>query len=64
MSKVTSRKVIINKDGSLALDLSDEQTRRSIIESMSDKNDDRIASLQEKLQRLQNDKANSDNYAY
>ena len=55
MSKSTYRKVIINNDGSLAVDLSDEQTRRSLIDSMSEKNGEKISSLQEKLRRLQSE---------
>lgn len=62
--KQTFRKVIINKDGSLAVDLSDEQTRKSIIDSMSEKNGDRIAELQEKLRRLQSEQGNTNNFAY
>ncbi|WP_369743420.1 hypothetical protein AB8S08_02595 [Pseudidiomarina sp. PP-1MA] len=64
MSKKMYRKVIINKDGSLALDLSDDQTRKSITESMSETNDDRIASLEAKLQRLRNEKASRDTFVY
>lgn len=53
MSKNTNVRVKINKDGSLAIDLADESTRRQFVDAISPKNDDKIRSLQDKLRLLE-----------
>lgn len=53
MSKNTNMRVKINKDGSLAIDLADESTRRQIVDAISPTNDDKIRSLQDKLRLLE-----------